>query len=90
MNKSLLLIMIAMTGVAAMAKDITTEEFLATKKAAAEKAGKTQDVAKDMVYVNKVDTNKDGVMSDAEQASYKEAQAAAAAAKAAKSKAEAK
>jgi hypothetical protein len=81
MNKSLLLIMMVMVGGAAMAKDVTKEAFLATKKAAAEKAGKTQDEAKDMGYFNKVDTNKDGVMSDAEAAAYKEAQAAAAAAK---------
>ncbi len=70
MKKSFLFIMIAMAGVAASAAEITKETFLNRKKEQAEKAGTAYDEAKAMVYFNKVDTNKDGVMSDEEQKAY--------------------
>lgn len=81
MKKSLLFTAIILAGITASAADVTKESFLAGKKASAEKSGTAYDEPRAMVYFNKVDTNQDGVMSDAEQAAYKAAQAAAAAAK---------
>jgi hypothetical protein len=81
MKKLILFTVVALAAITASNADTTKEAYLATKKAAAEKAGKPQNEAKDMAYFNKVDTNKDGVMSNDEVAAYRAAQAAAAAAK---------
>lgn len=80
MKKMFLLVMIiAIAGVAG-AKDVTKEAYLASKKIDAEKAGTAFNETGVMGWFNEVDTNKDGIMSDAEQAAYKEKKAAAAAA----------
>jgi hypothetical protein len=71
MKKSLLFTMIALAGISASAADMTKEAFIERKKAQAKEAGREFDEVKDMNYFNKVDTNKDGVMSDAEVAAYK-------------------
>lgn len=81
MKKSILFTAITLAAITASAADITKEAFLAKKKAQAETAGTAYVEKNALGYFNRVDTNKDGIMSDAEQAADKAAQAAAAAAK---------
>jgi hypothetical protein len=82
MKKLLLFSMIAMMGITASAADMTQEAFLAKKKAQAEAAGTTFNEAGALAYFKKVDTNKDGLISPAEQKAF-EAQKMAAPKKAA-------
>lgn len=79
MKKSLLLTGIVMASITASGADITKEAYLTSKKASAERSGTAYDEARAMIYFNKVDTNQDGVMSDAEVAAYRAGQAAPAA-----------
>ena len=79
MKKSLLLTVIILTGLSAGAADVTKEAYLTSKKASAERSGTAYDEARAMIYFNKVDTNQDGVMSDAEVVAYRAGQAAPAA-----------
>jgi hypothetical protein len=81
MKKFLLFIAITMIGVVASAADQTKEQYLAAKKASAEKAGKTFDEAKTIKEFDKKDVDKDGVFSNEEQAAEKAAAKAAAEAK---------
>ena len=76
MKKSILFTVVALAAVTASAADITKEAFLAKKKAQAETAGTAYVEKNALGYFNRVDTNQDGVMSDAEQAAEKAAQAA--------------
>ncbi len=77
MKKLLLFSMIAMIGITASAADMNKEQLLAKKKAQAEAAGKDFNEAGVLAYFNKVDTNKDGLISPAEQKAF-EAQKTAA------------
>ncbi len=67
MKKLPFLSMIALIGITASAADVTKEKFVATKKAQAEKAGKPFDEKTAVARFNKLDLNKDGVLSANEQ-----------------------
>lgn len=81
MKKLLLFSMIAMIGITASAADLTKADYIAQRKAAAEKAGKAFNEKGVIGNFNKQDLNKDGVLSDEEQAAAKVAAKAAAEAK---------
>ena len=84
MKKSFLFIMIAMASLVASAADITKEQFIATGKANAEKKDKAfNEAAYDKIFA-KQDLNKDGILSDEEQAAAKAAAQKARAARKAK------
>ncbi len=81
MKKLLLFSMIAMIGITASAADITKPDYMAKKKADAEKAGKTFNEKGHSGNFERQDLNKDGVLSDEEQAAAKAAAKAAVEAK---------
>ena len=88
MKKLLLFSIITMIGITASAADITKEDYMAQRKAIAEKAGKVFNEKRNLADFEKQDLNKDGVLSDKEKADAKAAAKAAAEAKKAKETAE--
>lgn len=73
MKKLLLFSMIAMIGITASAADITKADYLAKRKAIAEKTGKPFNEKGLLALFDKQDLNKDGVLSDEEQATARAA-----------------
>jgi len=71
MKKVLLFSMIAIAGLTVSAADITKADFLAKQKAKVEAKGGQFDEAKTAKNFDTMDTNKDGVLSDAEQSAGK-------------------
>ena len=76
MKKLLLFSVIAMIGITASAASMTKEEYVSKRKASAEKAGKAFDEKALAAKFDKQDANKDGVLTDEEQAAAKAASAA--------------
>ncbi|HNX52205.1 MAG TPA: hypothetical protein PKI68_00515 [Pontiellaceae bacterium] len=71
MKKVLLFSMIAIVGLTVSAAETTKADYIAKAKAAAEKKGRAFDEAKTAKAFDKLDTNKDGVLSAEEQAAPK-------------------
>jgi hypothetical protein len=78
-KKFILFSMIAMTGIAATAADLTVERFLAAFKRQAEKEGEGRVINRanlEAVFAKR-DLNKDGILSEDEQAAARQAAEAA-------------
>jgi len=73
MKKMILFVMLAMVGITASAADQTKEQFIASGKALAEKRGTEFNEAARIAAFERQDLNKDGVLSDDEQAASKSA-----------------
>lgn len=69
MKKLFLFIMTATIGLSVCA-DMTLEQFLAKRKARAERKGKTFNQAKEQKRFSRMDTDNNGLLSRAEQTAY--------------------